>query len=1417
MGGKLARGPRVRSLQRAVITVSLLVACTSDTSGPPHPVASVDVTPPAASIPITTAVQFTAVPRDAQGGALNGRTITWSSSDTTVATTSAGGLVTGVSLGSVTITASAEGHAGTTTVGVVPGPAVGLLFTSQPSTVTAGVPLTPPIQITAQDIRGNTATGFTGSVTVSIAANPSGGTLSGTKTIAAVAGVATFSDLRIDKSGSGYTLQASSGTLSAVSSGVVNVSPGPAAHLRFAVQPSTTAAGASITPAVVAQARDAFDNAVPGFHDTVAIALGANPTAATLLGTTKALAVGGVASFPGLHLTRSGTGYTLAATAPGLGPDSSATFAITAGPVSAAQSSLSVAPASISASSGSSAATITVTVHDGFGNAVSGAPVVLSATGTGNTLVQPAALTDANGVATATLSSTMVESKTVTATAGGVALPQSAVVTVTPAAAATLVFTVQPGGGAAGAIIAPPIQVSARDAFGNPATGFSSGITVALGANPGGAVLSGTLSRTATAGVATFNDLSLDKAGTGYTLTASATGTTSATSSAFGIGAGAVSAAKSTLQVAPTTLVASGGSSAATISVIARDAFGNPVPGVTVVLAATGSGNTLTQPAGPTDAGGAATGTLSSTGAGLKTVSATVNGIPLTSQPTVTVNAGPVSGTTSTVVGAPTSIQASDGGFSSTITVTALDAFSNPVAGATVVLAATGTGNTLTQPTGTTSAVGEATGVLSSTTTGTKVVSATINGGPVAQTASVTVLPGEVSVTRTTFVTTPVALTASTGSSAATITVTARDDHGNPIPGIAVALTATGTGNALGQPAGLTDANGVATGSLYSTRAELKVISAVVGGTGLDQLDSVTVAPGPPSALAFLVQPSGTTLGIVMAPPVQVEIRDQFGNRETGSSAAVTLAIGSNPGGAVLSGGGPVTADAGVATFPALSLDKSGTGYTLNATSAGLPGTLSASFNISAGIVSASQSTVNVSPTTLTAGPGTALITVTARDPGGNPVTGATVTLAASGSGNTITQPATATNSGGVTTGTISSTGAGIKTISATASGVLITQKPTLTVTAGPVSASQTTVAANPASIEAGSGASTIVVTARDAFANPVSGASVTLAASGSGVTLTQPSAVTDATGVATGALAASSTGTKTVSATAAGVAVTQTATVTVLAPGSSVTFVGAGDIADCGSTDDEATAALINAMPGVPVFTLGDNAYQNGSTKDYANCYNPSWGAFKSRTHPSAGNHEYNTNGAAPYFAYFGAAAGPAGLGYYSFDLGAWHVIVLNSNIETGANSPQDVWLRADLAAHPNVCTLAYFHHPLYSSIGGTGSGGAVITSARRLWDDLYAAGADLILNGHRHVWERIAPAKPDGTADPVRGIRTIIAGMGGESGGDLTNVFPLSEAREGRTFGVLKLTLRSTSYDWQFIPVAGSTYTDSGTGSCH
>jgi hypothetical protein len=275
------------------------------------------------------------------------------------------------------------------------------------------------------------------------------------------------------------------------------------------------------------------------------------------------------------------------------------------------------------------------------------------------------------------------------------------------------------------------------------------------------------------------------------------------------------------------------------------------------------------------------------------------------------------------------------------------------------------------------------------------------------------------------------------------------------------------------------------------------------------------------------------------------------------------------------------------------------------------------------------------------------------------------------------------------------------------------------------------------------------------------------------------------------------------------------------LRPSAAVTapeiFVGAGDIAECDGNDDEATAQLLDALPVVPVFTVGDNAYNNGTATEFTNCYDPTWGRHIARTHPAAGNKDYNTSGATPYFNYFGAAAGTPGQGYYSFDLGAWHIIVLNSNISRTPGSPQVQWLRADLAANPNLCTLAYWHHPLYSSTGGTGSGGLTYSSVRTLWDTLYVAGVDLVLNGHKHFYERLAPMKPDGSVDPVFGIRSIIAGTGGEGHSNTTNVFPTSEVRNSNTFGVLKLYLYPDSYAWKFIPVAGKTFTDSSSTACH
>ena len=263
--------------------------------------------------------------------------------------------------------------------------------------------------------------------------------------------------------------------------------------------------------------------------------------------------------------------------------------------------------------------------------------------------------------------------------------------------------------------------------------------------------------------------------------------------------------------------------------------------------------------------------------------------------------------------------------------------------------------------------------------------------------------------------------------------------------------------------------------------------------------------------------------------------------------------------------------------------------------------------------------------------------------------------------------------------------------------------------------------------------------------------------------------------------------------------------------PESDPVFVGAGDIAHCSSDGDEATALLLDNIPGT-VFTTGDNAYPDGTAEDFSNCYDPSWGRHKDRTYPSLGNHDYHLTGAPGYFEYFGVRTGEPGKGYYSYDLGAWHIIVLNSNISVKDGSPQEQWLRADLAAHPAVCTLAYWHHPRFSSGAVHGSKPFV----QPLWQALYDYGADVVLAGHEHIYERFAPQDPKGTADPERGIRQFLVGSGGRSHYDLADPIANSEVRNNDTYGVLKLTLHPTSYSWEFIPEAGKTFTDSGEAPC-
>lgn len=266
-------------------------------------------------------------------------------------------------------------------------------------------------------------------------------------------------------------------------------------------------------------------------------------------------------------------------------------------------------------------------------------------------------------------------------------------------------------------------------------------------------------------------------------------------------------------------------------------------------------------------------------------------------------------------------------------------------------------------------------------------------------------------------------------------------------------------------------------------------------------------------------------------------------------------------------------------------------------------------------------------------------------------------------------------------------------------------------------------------------------------------------------------------------------------------------------------TILAAGNIATCGTTNDEATAAILDTLQGT-VFTLGDNVFPDGTPQAYSDCYEPSWGRHKARTYATLGNHEYNTGTAAPSFNYFGDRAGAGDRGYYSMDLGNWHIVVLNINDATVneatpfEGSAQDEWLQADLAANQKTCTLAMWHNPRFfsSNTAGWTSNAYVLT----VWNRLYDAGVDLVLNGHQHHYERLAPMTPTGSLDPDRGIPTFNVGTGGESTEPMAAIAQHSLVRS-HAFGILKLRLDAGSYSWEFVPTTPGEFTDRGTGSCH
>jgi hypothetical protein len=256
--------------------------------------------------------------------------------------------------------------------------------------------------------------------------------------------------------------------------------------------------------------------------------------------------------------------------------------------------------------------------------------------------------------------------------------------------------------------------------------------------------------------------------------------------------------------------------------------------------------------------------------------------------------------------------------------------------------------------------------------------------------------------------------------------------------------------------------------------------------------------------------------------------------------------------------------------------------------------------------------------------------------------------------------------------------------------------------------------------------------------------------------------------------------------------------------------LVGAGDIGLCGSPGSEMTARLLDTLGGT-VFAAGDNAYPVGSADDYRNCYHPSWGRHRARTRPAPGNHEYMSPNAAPYYEYFGGNAGPFAAGYYSYDVGAWHLVALNSEVDIASGGGQQHWLRADLAANRGRCVAAYWHRPRFSS-GPHGDN----VDMQALWETLYENDVELLISGHDHLYERFAPQDAAGRPDPIRGVRQFVVGTGGAPIYGVKATRPNSEV-QGADWGVLRLTLLAGRYEWEFVPVAGASFRDSGASACH
>jgi len=1009
-----------------------------------------------------------------------------------------------------------------------------LLFLNTPAaSVAAGAPVLQsggsPLQVAVVDAFDNTVPSATNSVTLALDTNTYGATLGGSVTASAVGGVASFGSASVAKAGLAYRLAATTGGLSGTFSGTFDILAAAAAKVAYNVQPSKTAAGAAMTPAVKLDIQDAYGNVVTNATNVVTLAVQSGPSGAVLTGGSAA-ASGGTAAFSNLTLDKAGT-YTLAATSAPLSgatsfsfvidPATATTLAVTTQP-STVQSGVAIAPA------------VVVAVQDNFGNTVasSTASVTLAISAGPGALTGGAALAAVAGLATFNnLKLDKVGSYRLQATSNGLLSVSTGQFDVTPGTPTRVVFKTQPSSAQAGAPLGNP-TVEVRDAADNLCSSYNATIALMVTSGTGSGNLVGTKSVTAVYGVASFPSVHLTVTGAAYKLTASSGSLMTADSATFAVTSGNPYSLSYVQQPGN---VAAGAAISPAVAVSVLDQWGNVVTnasGSVSMAVLTPAGNPLTGGGGTAPSSGVATfANLVLSKAASYTLRASYSGLTVDTA-TFTVSPAAASAARCTLTPSVGSATA-DGSASIGFTALIRDAYDNPISGQTIALFSNGANNSLTQF-GTTNGSGTATASMTSTKAEGKTVSVLLNGTTLANT-TVTFTAGAPNAAHCTLTPSSPSATAN-GVSSIALTATLRDVNDNPVPNYAVSLESTGNGTVMTQPVNTTAADGTTTGSMTSTKAEAKTVSATIGAPKLTMAStSVTFVAGTPDSAhsQLSIAPASQAAGATSS--VTVTARDGFDNPVSGQT--VTLSCTGN--GNSLTQPTATTNASGSASGSIYSTKAES--KTLTAT-IGSVATVNLPWTVVAAAVDNAHSTVSGSPGSATAGSGAISFTITVRDAYDNPISGANVTLASTGTDNAVTQPSSTTNASGVTTGSMTSTKAENKTVSATAGpGLGLPAGSTMVSFKAGAPANGHCALSPDITPQSVNGTIVLTATVRDAWNNPVPDVSVTLFSTGYANSYTQPSSATDSTGVTSGWMVSTKAEAKTVSLLIGGTAYAST------------------------------------------------------------------------------------------------------------------------------------------------------------------------------------------------------------------------------------------------------------------------------------